>query len=145
MIGTETLKAESCAQQEPQRERSLAVNEPPTREHDLQHSSGLKGWPTAPCDGTPHQPLVFLTRVGMPDNDNDNDTLIEDGPDMCWPSGPAGMSDGAMTLEKTSVIKLGVVRGQCVEISARVTNCEKKGMRGDKFDSVAPNSQTDDK
>ena len=35
------------------------------------------------------------------DNDNDNDTLIEDESNMCWTSGPAGMSDGVMTLRKS--------------------------------------------
>ena len=27
-------------------------------------------------------------------NDNDTDTLIQDGSNMCWTSGPAGMGDG---------------------------------------------------
>ena len=34
------------------------------------------------------------------DNDNGNDTLIEDGSNMCWTSGTAGMSDGVMTPRK---------------------------------------------
>ena len=34
-------------------------------------------------------------------NDNDNDTLIEDGSNMCMTSGPDGMSDGVMTPRKS--------------------------------------------
>ena len=30
------------------------------------------------------------------------DTLIQDGSNMCWTSGPAGMSDGVMTSRKSS-------------------------------------------
>ena len=32
---------------------------------------------------------------------NDNDILIEVGSNMCWKSGPAGMSDGVMTPRKS--------------------------------------------
>ena len=51
------------------------------------------------------------------DNDIDNDPLIEDGSNMCWTSGPAGMSDGVMTLEKASEICLGVERYWLREVS----------------------------
>ena len=33
-------------------------------------------------------------------NDYDTDTLIQDGSNMCWTSGPAGMSDGGTTPRK---------------------------------------------
>ena len=34
------------------------------------------------------------------DSDSDITTLIEDGSNVCWASGPAGTSDGAMTPRK---------------------------------------------
>ena len=64
-------------------------------------------------------------------------TLIEDGANMCWASGPAGMSDGVMTPRKASETWIGVERSwlregsgnaerrQYVEICAQVTS-EKK-------------------
>ena len=85
------------------------------------------------------------------DDDDDDDTLNEDVPNMCWASGPAGMSDGVMTPRTNIGISVercwlkevsgSTVRRQHTEICARVTNWKQTG--GDKFDSVATNSQTD--
>ena len=67
-------------------------------------------------------------------NDKDNDTLIEDGSNLCWTSGLAGMGDGVTTpRKKHRTSGLGVercwlregsqytVRRQYVEICPRVT------------------------
>ena len=73
-------------------------------------------------------------------------TLIEDGSNMCWASGPAGMGDGVMTPRKASETWIGVERSwlregsgnaerrQYVEICAHVTS-EKSGCC-DKFGSA---------
>ena len=44
-------------------------------------------------------------------------TLIEDGANMCWAAGPAGMSDGVMTPRKASETWIGVERSWLRESS----------------------------
>ena len=81
-------------------------------------------------------------------------TLIEDGPNMCWASGHAGMSDGVMTFRKTSEICLSVERSWLREISGKhceMTVCRdqckshklRKRVGCDKFDRVSMSSRTD--
>ena len=61
----------------------------------------------------------------MNDNDNDNDTLIEGGSNMCRTSGPAGMSDGVMTQRKKALeIWTGVERCCSEKSQDEIRNCE---------------------
>ena len=60
-------------------------------------------------------------------NDYDTDTLIQDGPNMCWTSGPAGMSDGGTTPRKSSghvircwaLVAQGSLRKHCEQTICR--------------------------
>ena len=44
--------------------------------------------------------LINVVMAKWHAQDNDNDTLVEDGSSICLTCGPAGMSDGVMTPKK---------------------------------------------
>ena len=50
------------------------------------------------ADGRKNQTVMAtIVTNSVHDSDRDNDTLVEDGSDMCWTSGPTDTSDGVMT------------------------------------------------
>ena len=72
-------------------------------------------------------------------NDNENDTLIEDGSNMCWTSGPPGMSDGVMIPRKS----IGyLIEGRALLVCARYRNYKKKDVTNSRrFEQVQRLSQ----